>query len=270
MSAEHEREVSDREEADHVERCIEHRQSELVPEQEQARDRPEEPHGEDRRAQSGACVERKPEPCVERRQDEDESIGLEHGKADGDDSERRQRDDEAGKPLVGPDGPTRTRCRRATSQPRTNADTRARTPKTGGLSKNAVYGASGSAAPVGRMPTRAPNRHEQAAECPYAEPRALRAQGGPERKSTPPTANDQIDDPERERDDAQYQRQTRGPATRRAIGEEEAVGRAKGSPDARVERADQRLGRAAELTEPFGRGRRAGNGRGGALHPSSA
>ena len=105
--------------------------------------------------------------------------------------------------------------------------------------------------------------HEDAAECPHAEPRALRAQGGPERKRTPPPANDQIDDSERERDDAQYQRQTCGPTTRSTIGEEEAVGRAKRSPDARVERADQRLGRATELTEPLGCGCRAGDGRRG-------
>ncbi len=80
-----------------------------------------------------------------------------------------------------------------------------------------------------------PDRYEQAAECPHAEPRALRAESGPEWKSTPPTANDQIDDSERERDDAQYQRQARSPSARSAAGEEEAVGRAKCSADARVE-----------------------------------
>ena len=204
-------------------------------EQDRPGDRSEEPNGEHRSAHGGACVERKPEPCVERRQHEDERVGLEHGKTDGDDSERGQCDDEAREPLVGCDRPglheVPTGDEPAENERRQqNEDTEDR----GVVEERRVRRQRERRA--GREDADdGPDRHQQAAECPHTEPRALRTEGWLERKRTPTTANDQVDEAERERDDTQNQRQARGPATRSAAGEEEAVGCAKRSPDARVE-----------------------------------
>ena len=84
-SAELERQVADGEEADHVQHRVEHRQPELVPEQQQPDDRPEQARREDDGSHGGAAVEWEPEPRVERRQHEHERVGLKHGEPDRDD-----------------------------------------------------------------------------------------------------------------------------------------------------------------------------------------
>ena len=114
-----------------------------------------------------------------------------------------------------------------------------------------AYGGSGSGAPVGNTPTRAPSQTRAPARS--ARPRRVlqRAHGRSERKSPPANADEEVDEPERERDDPEDEDEANAPAARGPVGEEDAVGSAIRATRARVERVEEGLGRAPELGEPL-------------------
>ena len=147
---------------------------------------------------------------------------------------------------------SRPRRRAAAARPAIRAGRRtpaAPSPATGQSETGGECGGSASAAPVGNTPRTAAQPEHEAAVGPEEEPRAQGSERRGEREPAPAAADEQVDDSERERDDGDDERQPNRPPARRAVVEEEAVGSSERCSHARVDRADERLGRPAQLLD---------------------
>ena len=196
-------------------------------------------------------LDRKCEPRVERRNDEDERVGLRQCDRDGDGSDEGERDGETCQPLLGGrlgsgdeslahDEPDDGKgCRE-----QEKAHDR-------GLAEHVRVRGEREWSAGREHAGQRPEPQEQSGEKREADARSQRSQRRPEGKPSATGANDQIDHAECERDDEQDERQSHRPAACGAVAEEEAVGCVERAPYASVERAQQGLGRAAELSEPL-------------------
>ena len=200
-------------------------------------------------------LEWKPEPGVERRKDEDERERLGQRDHERDGAEPRERTGVAGETLFG--GSLRPRERadgEGASQPRTNATASRAIPGNVRIGDERRVGrqrqrSSGRA----RRPSAPPTQRSTPAHSQKKHPRSQRPHGRPEREGSAPAPRKQIENAERERHDRDDESESHGPPARRALLQEDAVRCAKRRSDARVDRADECLRGAPELTEtPLG------------------